>query len=393
MFNAVAIHANPFHRQVVCSLAAESRMVTLQRITDSYPSETDLARIAGMPAPDVLFLDLYDPERSVQCLQELQARWPMIPVIGVGGTPAQYRGLGHFGVGHFLAFPMDLASFIATFAQAIRASNAQPFLSLTAFVPAKAGCGASTAALASATALAAMPGRRVLCIDGDLRSGILALALDVHPRSSTQGVLTAIHDLDRFRWESSVVRCFGADFLFSSGEAPNPAPEWYNYFAFLRFLDGRYDHILIDLPELVNPATEEVLRRAGAVFLVLTEEILSVRLAERRMTDLVKWGVPEGRIFPLLNRTGKNAGVAGISEALGRPVVFQIPNNYPAIQAAFLHRHWPLDPASNAGRAYAQFAHYLAGAVSTTAPPVAAEPARRPAAGISGLLRSLVANR
>jgi cellulose biosynthesis protein BcsQ len=393
MFTAIAIHANQFHRQVVYSLAVESHILSLARITDDYPTAAEFVRLTGLPSIDVVLLDLHDPERFLACLQELQSRYPDTPVVAFGGNPVQYRSLALAGVRHVLPFPMDQVSFTAVISAAIRESNSKPYPHLAVFLPAKAGCGASTAILASATALAALPGHKVLCMDADLRSGCLHLALGLAPRGCTQGVLAGAHELDRFRWDPAITHGFGVDFLFSSGESPNPLPEWSHYFALLNFAAERYHHLLIDLPELVNPATEEILRRAGAVYVVLTEEALSVRLAERRIVDLLKFGVPDNRIQLLLNRSSRNSAAAqAIQSALGHPVAFRFPNNYPAIQQALTHSEWPLNPRSDVGKAFAQFAQFLA-RPSASAAAAHAPASPKHSAGLSGLFRSWVPSR
>jgi pilus assembly protein CpaE len=389
MFNAIAIFANEFHRQVVYALAVESHLLTIQRVADAYPTPVELTRLTGgLTSVDVILLDVHDPELFLACLEGLREHYPDTPVVAVGGTSAQFRALALAGIRHCLPFPLDLTTFSTAVSQAIRESNAQVNPRLYAFMPAKAGAGASTVALGAATAIAALGGGSTLCMDADLRSGCLSFALGAAPRGSTQSVLTGAHEMDRFRWDPAVNRLHNVDFLFSSGESLHPLPDWSQYFALLLFAGERYGHILVDLPELVNPATEEIVRHAGSVFLVLTEEALPVRLAERRIADLVKNGIPRERIRLILNRSSRNRAAAEIIEqGLGCPVAFRLPNNYPAVQQALAQAQWPLSTRSDLGRAFLQFAESL---VAMGAPIPARE---KPAAGFSGLFRSLVTSR
>jgi pilus assembly protein CpaE len=381
MFTGVAINANPYRRQLVHALAVESRMLLLGRATDSYPSETDLKRLCSLAAPDVLILDVENPEETIRCLDEVQRRYPDTPVIGLGGTPAQRRTLSFSGVKHFIDCPPDIPGFVDVLSKAIRDLHSHRLPHLCAFVPAKAGCGASTVAVFTAGALAALPDSRVLFIDTDLRSSVVSLMLDVEPRGTVQGALRSAYEMDVFRWRASVTHQAGIDYLLSSGNMPNPAPEWSHYFGLLRFAENMYNSIVADLPELVNPATEEVLRRAGAVYVVTTQEPIVVAMAAKRCAELVRWGAGEDRIQVVVNRWhSREMPAARIQEAIGRPVAFTIPNSYDQVRTSLRQAQIPPAPKSDLGKAFLQMAYAMKG---KTAQPVETQ-------GLGGLLRGLV---
>lgn len=384
MFSGIAIHSSSVRRQYTHALAVNSGMLLLARTSDSYPGQSDLTRICAIPNPDVILLDLDNPEAALHCLEFVHQAHPDTPVICFGGTPVQHRTFRLHGVNHFLAYPPEPHAFITTLAQAIRGSHGGPMPGLFAFVPAKAGSGASTLCSGLAAAMAGSLEKRVLCADADLRCGSLALMSGVQPRGSIQGALASAYELDQFKWANCVTPIHGVDFLLSTGSLPHPFPEWSHYFALLRFVESRYDVLLFDLPELVNDSTEEVIRRASRVVVVTTQETVSLKMAERRISELQKWGAPDERIHLLVNRwTSRDTQAAEAASLAAWQIRWKIPNDYPrarAMQAGEL----PVAPSSSLGKALRDLAEDLLSAVT-----VAGEKTARPT-GLSGVLRSLV---
>lgn len=384
MFSAIAVNASLLRRQILHTLAVESGILMLARATDQYPAEGELTRLCSLSGPDVLFLDLEDPAEAYRCLCGLRGNYPDVPVVGIGGTTSQQKNLGLLGIGHFVPFPADYEIFNRALADAIRSKHQEPLKNLFTLLPGKSGSGASTLALTTATALAAELESKVLCIDADLRSGVLSMMLDKSSRGSTQGALTSAYEMDRFRWAECVTPHLGVDYLLSSGEPPGVRPDWSHYFALLRFAGSQYQTIVADLPELVDGATEELVRRSTAVFVVTTQEPTSLQLASRRCLDLTGWGVERGRIQLLVNRWHRQEmAVPDIEEYVGWPVVQSFPNDYLQVCSSRVSKHLPLTRKTPLGRAVAEFAHRLAGVPMS-------EEAGTHNSKISELLRGLV---
>ncbi|MBI5282926.1 MAG: hypothetical protein HY858_14670 [Candidatus Solibacter usitatus] len=389
MFTGVAINASSVRRQYTHALAVDSGMLILQRATDQYPTEQELTRLTSLAAPDVLLLDMDNPELAVRCLQVIQTRYTDTPVIAFGGTPVQHKALRVYGIQHFLPYPTEPDIFVAMLAETIRANYSENLPNLFAFLPAKAGCGASTITLGLASALANHLGKNVLCMDTDLRSGAQALMLDLDPRGSTQGALKGAYELDNFKWTNAVTRHHEVDFLLSTGNVLNPPAEWSHYFALIRFVEKRYDAILADLPELINGATEEVVRRANLVFLVTTQEPVALRLAARRFEDLKRWGVPEAHVRLVVNRwQRRDTSAEQIEAAVGLPVSSTLSNDYNRVRATLQSGISPV-PADNAfGKELVRFGQGLMGVMEAAVHPAA--PPEQTRNGFAGVLRLLV---
>ena len=151
----------------------------------------------------------------------------------------------------------------------------------------------------------------------------------------------------------------GVDFLLSSRSLESSPPEWAHYFRLLNFIRSRYDAILVDLPELVNPATVELVRRSRMVFPVCTPEIPSLKLTQQRCQELEHWQVEMGRVGVLLNRHEKGHPSADeIANLLARPVMKSFPNDYADVKAA-LGNGSPVAANTRLGRAFDEFAVQL----------------------------------
>jgi MinD-like ATPase involved in chromosome partitioning or flagellar assembly len=100
----------------------------------------------------------------------------------------------------------------------------------------------------------------------------------------TWSVLDALEnagELDYSLWTKYVTKVHNVDFLLADPKK-RVLPSWTNYHHLLDFAASRYDHILVDLPEMVNDATVETVRRAKSVFVVCTPELPSLALAPQR---------------------------------------------------------------------------------------------------------------
>jgi pilus assembly protein CpaE len=233
---------------------------------------------------------------------------------------------------------------------------------LFAFLPAKAGSGASTVALNVAGYLTAAPlSKKALVIDGDLHSGILAIALGVkHPYSVLDALENASH-LDYSYWAKCVVGMGRLDALLSDPSRRENLPSWTNYHHLLDFAGARYDHILVDLPEVVNDATVEIVRRARRVFVVCTPETPSLKLAPQRCRELERRGVSSDKIGLLINRWHRGEPAAeAVGAQLNRHVSGIFGNDYMTVRNATRHNGF-VNPESKLGKSFAAFARTMAG--------------------------------
>lgn len=361
MLTAVIIAADDYRRQILQALAIDSGRLAVHTAAGRYPSMGEAQRLTKIADPDVLFLDLKNLDAAIGLLNTLRLAWPRAVVLGVG--PPAGLTVDGIGLSGFVPFPPQPHEFNAALTQGVRRRRGETLRGLNVFLPAKAGLGCSTIVWQTALRLARDQQKRTLVVDGDLRSGTLSLMLNCEPQGSTQSALRAIRESEEHRLAMSVTNAGGADWILSTRHAMEVLPDWTQYHALLQHFAPQYDVILADLPELINEATAEMVLRAERVFLVTTQEVIPLKLAEQRLRDFSAWGLAPERVRLLLNRWHRNELDHGeVTEFLGIPVDHTFPNNYPEIRRTLKHGV-PVPDSNSLGRAYRDFA------VSLVTPP------------------------
>ena len=297
VYNTVVIHADPDRAAVLRAMVAATGQLQILREVMGLPSPYELARVLNTMSPDVVLIDFRIGQPALECAALIVEHAPQTAVVGYG--PANDLAMLARQVGFQALVPANGGTEDLQIAihEALHSRDGGVEPTLFSFLPSKAGSGASTVVLNTATALARFYDQRVLVIDADLRSGILVIMLNIEPAGSMQAILQNSGQLDHFHWRQCVVPVHGVDYL-SCRSLDSALPEWLNYYQLFNFARQNYDAILVDLPEAVNAATVEVVRRSAMVFPVCTPEIPSLRLTQHRCTELERWSIPEERIGP-----------------------------------------------------------------------------------------------
>lgn len=359
MFNAVVILGSDESAPLIRSLIAATGQVTVMRELPAPPGDYELARLVNSLLPDLVFVDLTGGQAALECMARLKELAPQTPVIGMGCSTEARLLARHLGAA--LAAP-DCApeELRITIREAMEAHHGGLEPHLFTFLPSKAGSGSTTVVLHTAVAAAKL-GKRVLVIDADLRSSVMGLMLGVTPAGGIQSILASASQLDAFVLRRNVTSKHGADFLLSTRALDAEPPEWVHYFQLLNFVRSDYDLILADLPELINPATVELVRRSKQVFPVCTSELPSLKLATQRLEELGRLGVEAERIGVVVNRAVKETpGTEEIEQVLGKRVAFVFPNDYRAVSESIMEGT-PLSPETPLAHAFKEFAALLAG--------------------------------
>lgn len=361
MFSAVLISCSADRSHVLKTAALETGGLLLLRILERYPVQHQLATVLNTTNPDIILLDLFDADLALASAIHVASHGSTAAIIGLLEPGREVRPELETAVPVRIPFPPEPFQIIGAVDEAIHRLRCPVEPNLLAFLPAKAGSGASTIALNTATALAARR-RKVLLIEADLRSGILSGMLRTEPQHSIHELLRGADELDKFRVANAIHRAHGVDFLLSRGSFTGPLPSWKDYFHLLEVVRQKYDHIVVDLPELINPATREIVQRSQYVFNVSTPEMLALQLAERRCRELTAWKVPDHCVRIILNRWKlPSAQTADIQNQLERAVARTFPNDYGAVQRA-LELGRPMSWDTALGRCFVEFAAELCGA-------------------------------
>jgi pilus assembly protein CpaE len=357
MFTATVLAADDARLHQLQALLLTSGKATPFRSYSRYPSTIEIARLLGSIKLDLVLLDLEDRDIAINLARQIHEGSPRTAIIGFGGLDNERAGVAGSGIIRIIPGVPTLDLLKDAIRAAIHAVQGTLVGNLVALLPGKAGVGCSTIVLNAAMAIAGSLSKRVLVMDADLRSGVLSVLLDRVPTACVQHFLERTEELDVFGWSRLITKIHGVDFLFSGCKAARRLPHWDDYFGLLEFVKSRYDVILVDLPEVVDDASAEFVRRAKYVFLVCSQEIPSVHLARLRLQELIAWGVSSERLRVLVNRWQKHElPVSDIERLLGQPVLSRFPNDNQCLRHSVL-KGQAVTPASKLGRSYLDFAH------------------------------------
>src|SRR5258708_7477357 len=187
--------------------------------------------------PDLILVDLNDWILAGPAIEHIRNTTLHGKLIGfrVSWTRHEQIDFEDAGVTHLLRQPFSPADLDAAIYAVLHGGTREPMANLFAFVPAKAGGGCSTAALNTAVALAAAPGKRVLVIEGDARSGAFSIMLNLNSRLGLHDALNRAGDLTIVDWQQMYAATHGIDLLLADPAKPAPRASWGSYFQLLNF--------------------------------------------------------------------------------------------------------------------------------------------------------------
>lgn len=337
MFSAVLFAQDQMAARSIEQAATASKQVCIYRTMLMLSSPYELTKILNSYKPDIVFVDMCQFENALALARKVHAHSPEATVIGFAQAwdEEHARLAREAGVPEILPMPVSDQQFQHGVDQAVRKSQPAVQEKLLAFLPSKAGSGATTIALHTAGSLARDLEQKVLLMEGDLRSGLISLLLKISPERSILDALDMTTSMDGAWWNSIVTRAQGLDILPTLRPTEQVVISWASYHQLLQFVQARYDTIVVDLPEVVNDATLEIVRRARRVFVVTTAELPPLVLARQRRLELKSRGIPDARIGVILNRWTKNEiQVKDVEEFLEAPISAVFQNDYHCVRRA-----------------------------------------------------------
>jgi Flp pilus assembly CpaE family ATPase len=374
MFDAV-IFANPGPAAATLRrLVTESPFLALERGFDKFPSTYEATRVMNTLSPDIIFLDLTDLDQALSVASEIRRLSTDTAVIGFGAIVSQDLSSSLIGLGiHGVLGSTASASAVAEVVdRAVHAMDSTRYSNLLVLLPGKAGSGSTASALNLAGALKRDLGQSVLLLEADTRSGILDTLTGAQPQLYLQDILKRAGQMTGADWESIPVAKSGVDLVFARRGTQGLLPQWYGYYQLLKLVCSRYDTVIVDLPEAVNDATAEIVRRADKTYIVCTPELPPIELARQRLDELLVRGVKRTRISVILNRwIDRGMTTEEFENKLGLSIAFQLPNDYQAACQATLAGGY-VDPSSKLGQSFGGLARKIAGIAEPEPPRVPA---------------------
>ncbi len=360
MFSALLFAQDPAASQVIEHLACDAQLLTIHKSLTKFPNHYELSVLLNTHIPDLVFMELSELQNATSMVSLIHSINPQIGIVGFGaGWERQTDSLSELtGISEILISPVTPKEFQAAVYRAIHKLRSGTQENLLAFLPAKAGSGCTTVALNTSGSLAEL-GKKVLLIEADLNSGVLPILVDAKAPGSLLDALENSSQLDYTMWSTCVVRKLGIDLLMAGRS--KPFPSWNNYHHLLEYVSSRYDHIVVDLPEVANDATEEILKRARFAFIVCTPELPSLKLAQRRCRELESRGVPANRIGIIVNRWHESdITEPDIEQTLDHAVAAIFPNDYSSVRHAMANSRL-VDRGTELGKTFLSLAKFVAG--------------------------------
>lgn len=359
---------------------AECESLGVYKVVDEYPKLYVLLRLLNAYRPDVILLEVGDSEEGWSAAGEIRSESPEVAIVGFSrGGEMEKRPEAASLVSEILHEPFTPGDLQRAISRALKAHQQQARENVFAFLPAKAGSGASTTALNMAGSLVRYWRQKVLALEADLHSGCLSILFKLEPKRSIIEVLEDPDLLQERQFARLLSQAEGIDLLLTSRARTTAKVSPWDYQKLVGVASQRYDAVIVDLPEVVNDATEAIVTRAKQVFIVCTPELPSLFLARRRAHELESRGVAVDRIGIVLNRYAEMfETVEQLEELLAKPLSAVLPNDYLSVREAALGSGL-VDGATELAHAYVALAQKLTGTEPVVAPPeVPEEPAKRP---------------
>jgi pilus assembly protein CpaE len=289
--------------------------------------------------PDALVLHLGETWQAE--LESLAARpadrRPPLIVVGSAMDTNAMRLAMQAGARDLLPLPLvekDLIAALAHIERDQRAASTREDGSLTAFMNAKGGCGATLLACNVAHILTAGSNKRVALLDLDLQFGAIPLYFDQFPKRGVLQALENVDDLDATALDAYMVKHASGLKILGQAAADTLPLQTVGANKVQQLLNvalRSHDHVVADLPRRIDPITSAVIERAQHIVIVVQQSVAVLRDATRLMNCLRReLAVTKERIVTVVNRYEKDAAITveDIRNTLGCGELSLVPNDF-----------------------------------------------------------------
>jgi Flp pilus assembly CpaE family ATPase len=336
--------------------------LNLFRSPELRPSPPEIIGLINSYSPELIIVQFHDVEDVLNMEAAIHSACPNVAILGFADHwPFEPLIKTSRGPVRVVSANLPVEVFRQSILETIISAGPSVPDNVIVFLPAKAGSGASTLALNVTGALANKCAKSAVLIEADLHSGPAGMYLNLKPAHSVVDALKESRHLEA-RWNELITPVGPFAILPACNiRGPVPQPPGWPYRRLMAYARPRYEFVIFDLPEVVNPATEAIVTGAKTVYIVCTPEVPSLLLARKRHAELIDRGVAPDHLQIVLNRYAKDGpDPAAISEILGFPIGQLIPNDYQSLWKANLQRRL-VEHNSTVGRAIEQFAWSLTG--------------------------------
>jgi pilus assembly protein CpaE len=321
-------------------------------------------------APDLLLLETtslrWPLEEVVQRIQGTTAKPAVFALQRTPETAAILAAL-RAGAAEFLYPPFGDTLKAALERLALRreqnVGNRKAHGKILAFLSAKGGCGATTAACHVAVDLLPHSAGKLLLADMDLQSGVISFLLKAKSPYNIADAANNLPRLDRSYWKALVSNGIpGLEIIGAPAVPSSKNIEPAQAVQVLAFARTQYEWTVLDLGRNLTPFTLSMLEMADQTFLVTTNEIPALHETKKILQTLLAAGYARANLHLILNRTPKHAEITmqELESMLGAPVYASLPDDYQALQEAYADGRM-LDSKSTLGKQFSRLAAKIAG--------------------------------
>lgn len=394
MLSTIIIGTDPRTVNFLRQVCAEFTNICVYKTIPLAARTYEIASALNHYAPDIAFLvvsegDAAEVEGALPALQELLVAHPNTALIPVTATPEgvwrHHRSLG-LAIAPALVCPFSAEEFEKAI---LAAMDRKPLRGvarahLVAFMPSKAGAGATTVAMNFAGALANQFGKKILLIEGDFHSGALPVLLNLKPGEyGVQGVGDPTL-LTETSWPRGVSKTCGMDVLAATPPQVARGSLW-DYHRLLGFARERYEVVVVDLRDTVDEVASAVIGNSDRLYLVTTPEPASLGLLGRRLWEMEHEAIRTDHVDYVLNRHAPDDGpVKDLSAAIRRRFSAVLPDDSRAVKDATRNCRLAA-PKTPFGREVASLARTFLEAVSPAELPPSPPSLRKLVTNVLGL--------
>ncbi len=188
---------------------------------------------------------------------------------------------------------------------------------------------------------------------------MLRFMLKLTNEFSVPDALERSADMDENLWPQLVTTIEGLDVLHAGRLNPSYRMDATQIGGLMAFMRRTYQVLCFDLSGNLEKYSLELMQESKRILLVCTGEVPSLHLAREKMMFLKEQGL-SARIGVVLNRMQKHPlfSKEQVEDLLGVPVLRVFANDYQAVNRA-VESGRMLEPASELGRSFAEFAAQL----------------------------------
>jgi len=256
------------------------------------------------------------------------------------------------GALEFIRRPVEREDLISALDKVLRLRRGAPAVRqpghITSVFSTKGGLGVTTVATNVAVCLAERgPGRTIL-VDLDTRQSDVSTFLNLQPSYS---ILDALENLERL--DESFLR--GLIVKHSSGLAilPGPSRIERSHLAAellqggLGVIRAHFDHVVLDLKHDMDPATVAALEASDTILFLTGLNVSALRSGAAALAAFRHLGLSLQKLKVVVMRegTGEDVTIKHAREALGLPIYWRTPSDYPTMVAS-INRGIPVVTAS-----------------------------------------------